>query len=52
MANIAYVYRIYPTKEQMEQINKTIGCARFVYNQMFTIQQNRYKNGEKIFIKK
>lgn len=51
MANIAYVYRIYPTKEQMEQINKTIGCARFVYNQMFTIQQNSYKNGEKYLLK-
>lgn len=51
MANIAYVYRIYPTKEQIEQINKTIGCARFVYNQMFTIQQDKYKNGEKYLSK-
>ena len=28
----AYKYRIYPTQEQAELINKTIGCARFVYN--------------------
>lgn len=28
----AYVFRIYPTYSQAKQINKTIGCARFVYN--------------------
>lgn len=28
----AYVFRLYPTKAQAELINKTIGCARFVYN--------------------
>lgn len=28
----AFVYEIFPTPEQKTQINKTIGCARFVYN--------------------
>lgn len=32
MSYITYKYRIYPTQEQAELINKTIGCARFVYN--------------------
>ncbi|MFR0829856.1 MAG: helix-turn-helix domain-containing protein [Thomasclavelia sp.] len=26
----AYKYRIYPNKQQEEQINKTFGCCRFV----------------------
>ena len=28
----AYEYRIYPNKEQKEQIAKHIGCARWIYN--------------------
>ncbi|UTR10619.1 IS200/IS605 family element RNA-guided endonuclease TnpB [Evansella sp. LMS18] len=28
----AYRFRIYPNSKQAELINKTIGCARFVYN--------------------
>ena len=27
-----YVFRMYPTKEQEDLINKTIGCSRFIYN--------------------
>jgi len=30
--NKAYKFRIYPNKKQIELINKTIGCARFVFN--------------------
>ncbi|MGG3892207.1 RNA-guided endonuclease TnpB family protein, partial [Metabacillus fastidiosus] len=30
--NKAFKFRIYPNKEQIELINKTIGCARFVFN--------------------
>lgn len=47
MANRAIIYAIYPNKRQKEQCQKTFGCCRFVYNQMLTIQQGRYKNGEK-----
>ncbi|ALS22211.1 putative transposase [Paenibacillus naphthalenovorans] len=28
----AYKFRIYPNKKQIQQINKTFGCSRFVYN--------------------
>ncbi len=28
----AYKFRIYPNKKQMELINKTIGCSRFIFN--------------------
>ena len=28
----AFKFRIYPTKEQVELINKTFGCSRFVFN--------------------
>jgi putative transposase len=28
----AYKYRIYPNNKQIELINKTIGCSRFVFN--------------------
>ncbi|MGP7819785.1 IS200/IS605 family element RNA-guided endonuclease TnpB [Niallia sp. 01092] len=28
----AYKFRLYPNKKQMELINKTIGCSRFVFN--------------------
>src|SRR6185437_8903950 len=30
--NKAYKFRIYPNKKQIELINKTIGCTRFVFN--------------------
>src|SRR5262249_12098048 len=28
----AYKYRFYPSPEQAEQLNRTFGCVRFVYN--------------------
>ena len=33
---IAVKYRIYPNKNQSILINKTVGCARFVYNKMLS----------------
>jgi putative transposase len=32
LMNKAYKFRIYPNKKQIELINKTIGCSRFVFN--------------------
>ena len=32
LVNKAFKFRIYPNKKQIELINKTIGCSRFVYN--------------------
>ena len=38
-----YVLRIYPTDEQKELINKTIGCARFIYNHFLDEKISDYK---------
>lgn len=46
MANRAIIYRLYPNEKQKVQFQKTFGCVRFVYNQMLTIQEERYKNNE------
>ncbi len=32
LVNKAYKFRIYPNQKQIERINKTIGCSRFVFN--------------------
>lgn len=39
----AYKYRIYPNKQQEEQIQKTFGCCRFVYNQTLAYRNDKYK---------
>ena len=44
--NRAIVYRLYPNKKQAELFQKTFGCVRFVYNQMLSIQEERYKSNE------
>ena len=49
--NKSYVYSIYPNKKQDELCQKTFGCCRFVYNQMLSVQQKRYENGEKYLSK-
>lgn len=41
--NKAYKFRIYPTSEQATLINKTIGCARFVYNRFLALWGDTYK---------
>lgn len=46
MANRAIVYRLYPDSEQEVQFQKTFGCCRFVYNQMLSVQKERYAAGE------
>lgn len=35
--------RIYPTPEQIELINKTIGCCRFVYNNGLNVKISQYE---------
>lgn len=39
----AYKFRIYPTTEQIESINKTFGCCRFVYNYYLDLRKSKYK---------
>ena len=47
-----YVFRMYPTKEQEQLINKTIGCSRFIYNLFLDDKIKEYKENEKIILKK
>ena len=47
----AFKYRILPTTEQAALINKTVGCARFVYNSLLEDYKNQLGKGEKPFIK-
>lgn len=44
---IAYKFRLYPTKRQKIQIDKTIGCCRYVYNLALSCRNDAYKNGDK-----
>lgn len=37
-----YKFRIYPNKTQANQIDQTIGCARFVYNEALSLSQKTY----------
>ena len=43
----AYKFRLYPNREQEEQIQRTFGCCRFVYNHYLDKSKTVYKN-EKI----
>ena len=45
--NRAFKYRLYPNQSQIEQLNKTFGCCRFVYNQMLALQESNYQLGIK-----
>ena len=40
--NKAYKFRIYPTLEQQNQINKTLGCTRLIYNYYLNKKQTLY----------
>jgi putative transposase len=49
----AYRYRFYPTPEQADQLNRTFGCVRYVYNralaeraQAWTQEQRRVTHAE------
>lgn len=41
--NKSFKVRIYPNKEQQILIDKTFGCARFIYNFMLNLKQKLYK---------
>ena len=43
----SYKLRIYPNKQQIELINKTIGCCRFVYNYYLDLKIKAYKENKK-----
>ena len=43
MVQKGYKYRIYPNNKQAEQINKTFGCCRFVYNTILSYRKSQYE---------
>ena len=43
-----YTLRLYPTKEQIQQINQELGNYRFIYNYTIGYLFDRYKEGKKI----
>jgi len=43
----AFKFRLVPNEEQQTQISKTLGCCRFLYNQMLEEKQAKYKNSDK-----
>ena len=47
LCNIAFKFRVYPTKEQQILINKTFGCCRFVYNHFLTVRRDAWVNNKK-----
>ena len=48
MANRAYRYRLYPDKAQAEQIIKTVGCCRYVYNTFLDRRISAYRDTGKM----
>ncbi len=40
----AFRYRIEPTEEQRDLINRTFGCSRFVYNRFLSEWDTQYRN--------
>jgi putative transposase len=43
----AFVVRLYPNAAQAERINRTLGCARFVYNYFLARRINTYREDDK-----
>lgn len=39
----SFKFRIYPNKTQIELMNKTFGCCRFIYNSMLSERKNAYE---------
>lgn len=50
---MAYKFRLYPNDVQIEQIHRTFGATRFIYNQMLAMQTARRKNNpEAMYVSK
>lgn len=47
--NKAFKFRLYPNKDQLELLNKTFGCVRFIYNKMLDDRIEYYQlTGKKL----
>ncbi|MFC3820889.1 helix-turn-helix domain-containing protein, partial [Planomonospora venezuelensis] len=38
----AYKYRFYPTPEQADELARTFGCVRYVYNKALAMRSRAY----------
>jgi len=47
LVNKAFKFQLYPAEKQIELINKTIGCCRFVYNHFLNARINAYEAEQK-----
>jgi putative transposase len=47
----AFKFRLEPNNQQKVLINKTLGCCRFIYNQMLSEKQLKHKNSDKSKLK-
>ena len=47
LKNKAYKFRIYPNQKQIELIEKTFGCTRFVFNYFLEQSISSYKEEKK-----
>ena len=43
----AYKFRFYPTKTQIEKLDCTFGCVRYVYNHFLSLKQELYNKEKK-----
>jgi putative transposase len=41
--NRAYKFRLYPSKDQQKSLDKTLGCCRFIWNQMLHERTTTYE---------
>lgn len=40
-------FRAYPTKEQKDLINRTLGCCRLIFNEGLALREKAFKQGDK-----
>ena len=40
---LGYKFRIYPNRTQENLINRTLGCARFVFNHFLAVRRDEWK---------
>ena len=45
---LGYKFRIYPNKTQARLINRTLGCARFVFNHFLAVRRDEWKANHNI----
>lgn len=47
MVEYSYKFRLYPNEEQINLIERTFGCCRFVYNHYLAVRQELYEASSK-----